>query len=126
VEFFPVHPFPLPRDAGFAAVFPANGPLKEKSRSPQSAALATAPLSSPQGHRRSAMPMKGELSIPTARFNNPKKAKETMWSRFPSEITKSGFLAVVYFCIIGLLITACFIQLVPNFGELSEVLQQYP
>ena len=72
------------------------------------------------------MPMKGELSIPTIRLGNPGKAKETPWSRFLSEITKPDFLAVVYFCIIGVLISACFIQLVPNFGELSEVLQQYP
>ena len=72
------------------------------------------------------MPMKGELSIPTLRLGNRRKATETPWSRFLSEIIKPDFLAVVYFCIIGLLIAACLIQLVPNFGELSEVLQQYP
>jgi len=72
------------------------------------------------------MPMKGELSIPTVGVGNRRKVKETPWSRMVSEITKPDFLAVVYFCIIGLLIAACFIQLVPNFGELSEVLQQYP
>ena len=72
------------------------------------------------------MPMRGELSIPTLRLGNRRKAKETPPSRFLSEITKPDFLAVVYFCIIGLLIAACFIQLVPDFGELSEVLQQYP
>jgi hypothetical protein len=72
------------------------------------------------------MPMRGELSIPTLTLGNRRKAKETPRSRFLSEITKPDFLAVVYFCIIGLLIAACFIQLVPDFGELSEVLQQYP
>ncbi len=71
------------------------------------------------------MPMRGELSIPTIPIGNRRKA-HPRWSRFLSEITKPDFLAVVYFCIIGLLIAACFIQLVPNFGELSEVLQQYP
>jgi len=70
------------------------------------------------------MPMRGELSIPTITIGNRRKAKPR--SRFLSEITKPDFLAVFYFCIIGLLIAACFIQLVPNFGELSEVLQQYP
>jgi hypothetical protein len=72
------------------------------------------------------MPMRGELSIPTTRFANRSKAKTTRWSRMVSRIATPDFLAVIYFCIIGLLIAACFIQLVPNFGELSEVLQQYP
>jgi hypothetical protein len=110
----------------FAANFQPNGPIKEKSRSPKSAASAALPSSSPHEHRRSAMPLKGELSIPTLRLSNRRKVKETRWSRMVSEITKPDFLAVVYFCIIGLLIAACFIQLIPNFGELSEVLQQYP
>ncbi len=72
------------------------------------------------------MPMKGELSIPTLRIRNRGKAAETPWSQVLSAITKPDFLAVFYFCVIGLLVAACFIQLVPNFGELSEVLQQYP
>lgn len=72
------------------------------------------------------MPSRGELSIPTLAIGTPRKTAETRWSRFLSEVAKPDFLAVVYFCIIGLLIAACFIQLVPNFGELSEVLQQYP
>ena len=71
------------------------------------------------------MPMRGELSIPTITIVNRTKAG-TPRSRFLSEITRPDFLAVVYFCIVGLLIAACCIQLVPNFGELSEVLQQYP
>lgn len=71
------------------------------------------------------MPMRGELSVPTITIGIRSKAKAPR-SRFLSEITRPDFLAVVYFCIIGLLIAACFIQLVPNFGELSEVLQQYP
>jgi hypothetical protein len=72
------------------------------------------------------MPMRGELSIPAIRLSNRRKAKETSWSRFLSEITRPDFVVVIYFCIIGLLIAACFMRLVPNFGELSEVLQQYP
>lgn len=71
------------------------------------------------------MPMRGELSVPTITIGNRRKAKAPR-SRFLSEITRPDFLAVVYFCIIGLLIAGCVIQLVPNFGELSEALQQYP
>ena len=72
------------------------------------------------------MPMRGELSIPALRLGNGKAAKETSWSRFLSQITRPDFVAVIYLCLIGLLLTACAVQLVPNFGELSEVLQQYP
>ena len=71
------------------------------------------------------MPMRGELSAPTITISNRSKAKKSR-SRFLSEVTRPDFLAVVYVCIIGLLITACLVQLTPNFGELSEVLQVYP
>ncbi len=71
------------------------------------------------------MPMRGELSIPTPtlEIRNRRKTADTRWSRFLTEITRPDFLAVVYFCIIGLLVTACLIQLSPDIGAFSEVLQ---
>jgi hypothetical protein len=110
----------------FAAYRQPNGAIKEKSRSPQCAPSRALPSSPPQVQRRSAMPMRGELSIPAMRLPKLKEAKETRWSRFVSEITKPDFIVISCFCIIGLLIAACCMLMVPNFGELSEVLQQYP
>jgi hypothetical protein len=72
------------------------------------------------------MPMRAELSLPATRLNNRSEAAESACSRISAKIFTADFVWVLYLCVIGLMITACFIMQFPDFGEMSGTLQQFP
>jgi hypothetical protein len=47
-------------------------------------------------------------------------------SRLLAEINNPNLLAIVFFCAIGLLLTAVFIQSFPNLGEMAETFEELP
>jgi hypothetical protein len=72
------------------------------------------------------MPMRGEISISAGQWNSYAWVTRAAWDRFVPTIMDREFAAVVGFCVIGLLITACFIHSLPNFGEMVEALDLTP
>jgi len=72
------------------------------------------------------MPMRAELSLPATRLNNRSETAKSARSRISAKIFTADFVWVLYLCIIGLMVTACFITLFPDFGEMSGMLQQFP
>ncbi len=48
----------------------------------------------------------------------------TTWDRIVATLLSSDLIAVVMFCVIGLLLTVALNHVFPNFGEVSASLQQ--
>jgi hypothetical protein len=66
--------------------------------------------------------MRGELPVRIGRLESA-AAAALLWSRLSAELQKPDFLAVFYFCVLGLLLTACLIQWVPDFGDMIAPLE---
>jgi hypothetical protein len=63
--------------------------------------------------------MRGELPVRIGRLDGP-AAAALLWSRLFAGLQNPEFLAVFYFCVLGLLLTACvLIQSVPDFGDMQ-------
>jgi hypothetical protein len=75
--------------------------------------------------KRPAMPMRGELPIPAARFDD-RTAIVALWAKLSAALNNSNFLAVFYFCAIGLLLTACLIRAFPDSAGFADVFEQMP
>ena len=67
------------------------------------------------------MPMRGHLPAPAMR---PRRASATddAWSRFVGGITNPEFVVLVCICGLGLLISICFMQFMPEYGAIVESL----
>jgi hypothetical protein len=72
------------------------------------------------------MPLRGEISISARRWDAHASATCAAWDPFGAAIRHGELATVVGFCVIGLLITACFIHSLPNFGGMVEALDLTP
>jgi hypothetical protein len=62
------------------------------------------------------MPMRSELPVRIGRLDG-RAAAALLWSRLSAELNNPDFLAVFYFCVIGLLLTACIMQSGLDYGD---------
>jgi hypothetical protein len=70
--------------------------------------------------------MRSEISILAGRWDAHTSPPRTTWDRFAATILDRELAAVVGFCAIGLLMTACFIHSLPNFGAIVAALDLTP
>jgi hypothetical protein len=54
-----------------------------------------------------------------------KVTKGTPWNRIVAVLKNPDLAAIVMLCVIGLLVTAALLLAVPDFGEISQSLQQF-
>jgi hypothetical protein len=98
----------------------SQGKIKETSNLADRLSVIVAPALK---SRRSVVPMRGELPIPEMRLPFGPTTVRLLWLRFLAAVTCPDFLAVLYFCLIVMLLAAAVIQRFPNFGEVALSLQ---
>jgi hypothetical protein len=67
------------------------------------------------------MPMRGELRTPE-RQQRPASTGDGVWPQFVAAITNPEFVILLCFGGLGLSITICFMQFVPDYGSIVEAL----
>lgn len=61
-----------------------------------------------------------------ARTDRLGPAAAGFWTRLLGALNSPDLLVVLYFCAAGLLLSAAFIRMFPDFGELAESLNVFP
>lgn len=75
------------------------------------------------------MTMRDELyisAVPRPRTSHRNPSAMGFWARLLRAATSADAVVILYFCTAGLLLSAAFIHLFPNFGEMAESLIIFP
>ena len=71
------------------------------------------------------MPMRSDLPVPAMRLFDRDSEAEAGRSWFVETMNDSNFIAVLGFCVIGLLATLCLMYFFPELGAIVEPAQQF-